>query len=75
MNSRKRRAQRYRDKCAAERRFWLTISSALSGCSEATIRALSLPSFHKKQHSGSCCLPQVAMFRTGKRKSHNITAR
>lgn len=43
MNSRERRIARYRAKCAAEANKKRIIDKSLSGCSERTVKALSLP--------------------------------
>lgn len=43
MNSRQRRIARYREKCAAEANKKKIIDKSLSGCSERTAKALSLP--------------------------------
>lgn len=43
MNSRQRRIARYREKCAAEANKKKIIDKSLSGCSERTVKALSLP--------------------------------
>lgn len=45
--------------------------------SERTCKALSLPGLRqpKEDTSGSICIPQVAIFQAGHRKSENITAR
>lgn len=56
-----------------ERRIMLT----LSGCSsERVARAVSGPSVREiEQESGAYCLPDVAIFAAGYRKSESITAR
>ncbi|EHM42380.1 regulatory protein N domain protein [Hafnia alvei ATCC 51873] len=85
MNSR----QRYKAKRAAENRernLYLTkidkaytkLSMGLSGCSERTVKALSLPTpvvRGEEEVTGSYCLPQVAIFAAGHRKSGSVTAR
>ncbi|MFP2409148.1 hypothetical protein ACLEVB_17295 [Enterobacter ludwigii] len=46
------------------------------GCSERVSRAISLAGTRQKEvESGSVCLPEVAMFAAGHRKSNNVTAR
>lgn len=53
------------------------IVTALSGCSDRTVKALSLPAQvgREEEVTGSCCLPQVAIFAAGHRKSESVTAR
>lgn len=54
------------------------LSMGLSGCSERTVKALSLPTpvvRGEKEVTGSYCLPQVAIFAAGNRKSESVTAR
>lgn len=78
MNSRERRIARYREKCAAEANKKKIIDKSLSGCSERTVKALSLPTpvvRDEKEVTGSYCLPQVAIFAAGHRKSESVTAR
>lgn len=46
------------------------------GCSERVTKAISLAGTRQKEvEGGSVCLPDVAMFAAGHRKSNNITAR
>ncbi|EPC06797.1 hypothetical protein HMPREF0864_04805 [Enterobacteriaceae bacterium 9_2_54FAA] len=45
---------------------------------DRTVKALSLPTpviRGEEEVTGSCCLPQVAIFAAGHRKSENVTAR
>ena len=81
MNRNQRRMAAYNASKAAaqieqtnfERRIMLT----LSGCSsERVARAVSGPSVREiKQESGAMCLPEVAIFAAGHRKSESVTAR
>ena len=67
-----------RNSANAERRLARKIATSLSGCSERTVKALSLPIpvvRGKEEVTGSCCLPQVAIFAAGHRKSESITAK
>lgn len=46
------------------------------GCSERVSRAISFAGTRQKEvEGGSVCLPDVAMFAAGHRKSNNVTAR
>lgn len=46
------------------------------GCSERVTKAISLSGTRQKEiEGGSVCLPDVAMFAAGHRKSNNVTAR
>ncbi|HDR2785795.1 TPA: hypothetical protein QCJ60_005203 [Enterobacter sichuanensis] len=46
------------------------------GCSERVSRAISLAGTRQKEvEGGAVCLPEVAMFAAGHRKSNNVTAR
>ncbi|MDU3158759.1 MAG: transcriptional regulator [Hafnia alvei] len=67
-----------RNSANAERRLANKIATTLSGCSERTVKALSLPTpvvRGEEEVTGSYCLPQVAIFAAGHRKSESITAR
>lgn len=46
------------------------------GCSERVSKAISLAGTRQKEvEGGAVCLPDVAMFAAGHRKSNNVTAR
>lgn len=46
------------------------------GCSERVSKAISLAVTRQKEvEGGSVCLPDVALFAAGHRKSNNVTAR
>ena len=46
------------------------------GCSERVTKAISLAGTRQKEvEGGSVCLPDVALFAAGHRKSNNVTAR
>ena len=46
------------------------------GCSERVLRAISLAGTRQKEvEGGAVCLPEVALFAAGHRKSNNVTAR
>ncbi len=79
MNSR----QRYKAKRAAEHRerkdYCQKIERAFSrlseGCSNRVLSATSLGSLRDRNTGGSACLPEVAIFAAGYRKSGQVTAR
>lgn len=50
------------------------IAVAVAGCSLKVAKATSLPGF-REQHQGAVCLPEVAQFAAGHRKSTAVTAR
>ncbi|MEG0694080.1 MAG: hypothetical protein RR444_13575, partial [Oscillospiraceae bacterium] len=59
-------------------RLEMKVEKILSGCSERTVKALSLPTpvvRGEDEVTGSYCLPQVAIFAAGNRKSESVTAR
>lgn len=46
------------------------------GCSERVTKAISLAGTRQKEvEGGAVCLPEVALFAAGNRKSNNVTAR
>ncbi|MDP1297924.1 transcriptional regulator [Klebsiella quasipneumoniae] len=82
MNSR----QRYKAKRAAEHRERMQYCQKLErafarlseNCSNRVLSALSLCSLRDKpeqESTGSMCLPEVALFAAGHRKSKQVTAR
>ncbi|HFP9276860.1 TPA: transcriptional regulator [Klebsiella quasipneumoniae subsp. similipneumoniae] len=82
MNSR----QRYKAKRAAEHRERMQYCQKLErafarlseNCSNRVLSATSLCSLRDKQEqesTGSMCLPEVALFAAGHRKSKQVTAR
>ena len=70
--------QRYRAKRSAqyhaEQRDRLAGMKDDMGCSSRVANAISGPALRDK-YSGSICLPDVAIYQAGHRKSVNITAR
>ena len=53
-------------------RLDMKVEKILSGCSERTVKALSLPTpvvRGEEEVTGSCCLPQVAIFAAGHRNT------
>lgn len=77
MNSRERRTARYRAKCAAEGRLEKNIATALIGCTARVYKAtMSVPvRSSEKPSEDNICLPEVAKFAAGFRKSESVTAR
>lgn len=72
---RARRAAK-REQAEADARLARKIAVASAGCSLNVARATSAPSLREKHESGSACLPDVAKFAAGYRKSKDIvTAR
>ena len=51
MNSRERRAQAYRAKCAAEKRLGRKIEATLSGCSDRVLKAVNCTEYKMKMRS------------------------
>lgn len=80
MNSKERkklaRAVAHRAAKAQASKFESRIVTTLMGCSLNVARATSAPSLREKHESGSACLPDVAKYAAGYRKSKDIvTAR
>ncbi len=69
------RAIAHRAAQQADIRLARKIEAAISGCSERVTKALiELPRVTEVD-SGATCIPDVALFRAGYRKSENISAR
>lgn len=65
-----RRAKEHRAKNAADNRFGQKLVTAMSGCSNRVLKAVSSPSVRDvKEEPGAMCLPDVAIFAAGYRKS------
>ncbi len=72
------RAVAHRAEKWSNARLEMKVEKILSGCSERTVKSLSLPTpvvRGEEEVTGSCCLPQVAIFAAGHRKSESVTAR
>lgn len=70
------RARQHKDMKAYCKKIDRAFSRLSEGCSERVTRAISLAGTRQKEaESGSVCLPEVAMFAAGHRKSNNVTAR
>ncbi len=74
-----RRLAAFNAKKAAEKRLENRIGAILSGRASQAERATKLASItgstSHEETTGACCLPQVAIFAAGHRKSKQITAR
>lgn len=84
MNRNQRRMAAYNAMKAAQkleaRAYCKKIDRAFSrlseGCSERVTKAISLAGTRQKEvEGGAVCLPEVAIFAAGHRKSNNVTAR
>lgn len=84
MNRNQRRMAAYNAMKAAQkleaRAYCKKIDRAFSrlseGCSERVTRAISLAGTRQKEvEGGAVCLPEVALYAAGHRKSNNVTAR
>lgn len=75
-NRRRARRAEAQSQVDADSRLARKIAVAGSGCSLNVARATSAPSLREKHESTSQCLPQVALYQAGHRKSKDIvTAR
>lgn len=75
-NRRRARRAAQQEQKQVDARLARKISVASAGCSLNVARATSAPSLREKHESGSACLPDVAKFAAGYRKSKDIvTAR
>ncbi|MHA1060621.1 transcriptional antitermination N peptide [Enterobacter kobei] len=71
-----RRAAEHREMKAYCKKIDRAFSRLSEGCSERVSRAISLAGTRQKEvEGGSVCLPEVALFAAGHRKSNNVTAR
>ena len=70
-----RRLAAFNAKKAAEKHFANRIGEILSGCPSRVDRATSLGSLRDSNTGGASCLPEVAIFAAGYRKSGQVTAR
>lgn len=78
MNRNQRRMAAFNAKKAAEKRFENKIGEILLDSSPRVDRATSLCSLRDKpeqESTGSMCLPEVALFAAGHRRSKQVTAR
>lgn len=72
----RRRARRQAQREQAMQDASLARRVANSTCSTRVTKAISLAGTRQKEvESGAVCLPEVALFAAGHRKSNNVTAR
>lgn len=70
------RARQHKEMKAYCKKMDRAFSRLSEGCSERVSRAISLAGTRQKEvEGGAVCLPEVAMFAAGHRKSNNVTAR
>lgn len=70
------RARQHKEMKAYCKKIDRAFSRLSEGCSERVSRAISLAGTRQKEvEGGAVCLPEVALFAAGHRKSNNITAR
>lgn len=70
------RARQHKEMKAYCKKIDRAFSRQSEGCSERVSRAISLAGTRQKEvEGGAVCLPEVALFAAGHRKSNNVTAR
>lgn len=70
------RARQHKERKAYCKKIDRAFSRLSEGCSERVTKAISLAGTRqKKVEGGAVCLPEVALFAAGHRKSNNVTAR
>jgi len=76
-NQRKKlqRAVEHRAMKLQQQSFERRIVSTLSSCNQRVEKACSSPSLRDRHESTSVCLPEIALFNAGHRKSETVTAR
>jgi len=79
MNNKQRkklqRAVEHRAMKLQQQGFERRIVSTLSSCNQRVEKAVISPSLRDRHESTSVCLPEIALFNAGYRKSETITAR
>lgn len=79
MNNKQRkklqRAVEHRAMKLQQQGFERRIVSTLSNCNQRVEKAVISPSLRDRHESTSVCLPEIALFNAGYRKSENVTAR
>jgi len=79
MNNKQRkklqRAVEHRAMKLQQQGFERRIVSTLSSCNQRVEKAVISPSLRDRHESASVCLPEIAIFNAGYRKSESITAR
>lgn len=70
------RARQYKEMKAYCKKIDRAFSRLSEGCHDRVSKAISLAGTRKKEiEGGAVCLPEVALFAAGHRKSNNVTAR
>lgn len=70
------RARQHKEMKAYCKKIDRAFSRLSEGCSERVTRAVSHAVVRQKEvDGGAVCLPEVALFAAGHRKSNNVTAR
>ncbi|KJM63791.1 hypothetical protein SS59_21125 [Enterobacter hormaechei subsp. xiangfangensis] len=70
------RARQHKEMKAYCKKIDRAFSRLSEGCSERVTKAISLAGTRQKEvEGGAVCLPEVALFAAGHRKSNNVTAR
>ncbi|MCM7422333.1 hypothetical protein M8R61_21255 [Enterobacter hormaechei] len=70
------RAREHKEMKAYCKKIDRAFSRLSEGCSERVTKAISLAGTRQKEvEGGTVCLPEVAMFAAGHRKSKQVTAR
>lgn len=70
------RARQHKEMKAYCKKIDRAFSRLSEGCSERVSRAISLAGTRQKEvDGGAVCLPEVALFAAGHRKSKQVTAR
>nr|WP_288725763.1 hypothetical protein [uncultured Enterobacter sp.] len=70
------RARQHKEMKAYCKKIDRAFSRLSEGCSERVSKAISLAGTRQKEvEGGSVCLPEVALFAAGHRKSKQVTAR
>ncbi|MDQ0019039.1 transcriptional antitermination N peptide [[Curtobacterium] plantarum] len=79
MNNKQRkklqRAVKHRVMKLQQQGFERRIVSTLSSCNQRVEKAVISPSLRDRHESTSVCLPEIAIFNAGYRKSETVTAR
>lgn len=79
MNRNQRRMAAFNARKASEAieqtRFERRIVSTLSSCNQRVEKAVISPSLRDRHEGGAVCLPEVALYNAGNRKSNSVTAR
>lgn len=79
MNNKQRkklqRAVEHRAMKLQQQGFERRIVSTLSSCNQRVEKAVISPSLRDRHEGGAVCLPEVALYNAGNRKSISVTAR